>query len=383
MPKQWKTNGIILTNLRAMKLKFFNRAGTLYLRTSAPIRTLSTSVKIGTASVKRNVVTGSDYSVHEANTLIKKLNDCANFDEVQQVIRGGSTSYLSELWQEVATSSIDIQARQLWLNILGEQSDIELSVLQSGSTPDFNNQVRQKITFFKNVLTEDYKTSTVSAYLSALKRVLKVVEETYGCRLPLSACKSKAADSEPIILPYNVIEDIINAAKFGNAYPVLMALQIEGCMRWDDLNKINKDSFDEQGDKKYIVTIGKNSQLCRRMIREDLWTQVRDLFQSGKLPNKDYDKYCREIKKFVGTQKINVKVEVGYGRYVHRKEPLNQVVSSHVLRKTGINLWRSRGLDDATIRNRLSYHKSSQVYEKHYLNTTDEILIDKISKLAI
>jgi integrase len=367
-----------------MKLKFFNRTGTLYLRTTAPIRTLSTGVKIGNASVKRNVVTGSDYSVHEANTLIKKLNDCANFDDVQTAIRGGNTSFLSELWSEVATSSLDIQARQLWLSILGEKSDIELSVLNRvGNTPVFNTEVRQKITFFKNVLTDDYKTSTVSAYLSSLKRVLKVVEETYGCRMPLSACKSKAADNEPIILPYNKIEDIINAAKFGNPYPVLMALQIEGCMRWDDLYKINKDSFDEQGDMRYIVTIGKNSQLCRRMIRIDLWEQVRDLFQSGKLPNKDYDKYCQEIKKFVGTQKINVKVEIGYGRYVHRKEPLCDVVSSHVLRKTGINLWRSRGLDDATIRSRLSYHKSSQVYEKHYLNTTDEILIDKISKLAI
>lgn len=325
---------------------------------------------------------GSDYSVHEANNLIKKLIDCATIDEVKAVMRGGGASLLSELWEEVATSSIDIQARQVWVSIFGTDSDIDLSELKSGSTPVFNTQVRHKITFYKQSLVEDYKTSTVSAYLSSLKRVLKVVEETYGCRLPLSACRSKSADLEPIVLPYDTIDKVMDAARFGAPYPLLMALQIEGCMRWDDLNKINKESFEKSGEKKYIVTIGKNSQLCRRMIREDLWLQVKNLFDSGKLPNKNYDKYCAAIKKFVGTEKISVKIEVGYGRYVHRKEPLNKVVSSHVLRKTGINLWRSRGLDDATIRNRLSYHKSSQVFEKHYLQTTDEILISKLSKLA-
>src|SRR5210317_111402 len=364
-----------------MKLKFFNRKGTLYLRTTAPIKTLSTGVKIGDASVKRNKVIGSDYSVHEANSLIKKLIDCVTINEVKDVIRGGGAAYLSDLWGEVATSSVDFQARQIWVNTLGGEA-VDLSVLKSGTSAEFNTQVRQRITFYKECLIEDYKTSSVSAYLNSLKRVLKVVEETYGCRMPMSACKSKSADLEPIVLPYSQIENILNAAKFGAAYPVLMALQIEGCMRWDDLCKINKDSFEESGDKKYIVTIGKNSQLCRRMIREDLWVQVKDLFDSNNLPNKNYDRYCSEIKKFVGTEKINVKIEIGYGRYVHRKEPLNKVVSSHVLRKTGINLWRSRGLDDATIRNRLSYHKSSQVFEKHYLQTTDEILISKLSKLA-
>tara|TARA_R110002012_G_scaffold62291_1_gene164010 strand:- start:5142 stop:6242 length:1101 start_codon:yes stop_codon:yes gene_type:complete len=366
-----------------MRKNYFNRKGMLYLRIGAPIKTLSTGVRIHDASVKRNQVIGSDYSVIEANNIIKKLDKCNSIEEVKAVLKGDSAAYLTDLWEEVATSSIDIQARQLWINIIGGDSDIDLNVLKGGNNPDFIAEVRRKIAHYKGELVLTYKTSTASAYLNALKRVLKAVEETYGVRMPLSSCKSKQADLEPVILPYEVIEKILQASLFGNPYAVLMALQIEGCMRWDDLKKINADSFEESGGNKYIVTIGKNSQLCRRMIREDLWLKARDLQETKLLPNKDYDRYSVEIKSIVGKQLISVKREIGYGRYTHKQEPLSSVTTSHVLRKSGINLWRSRGLDDATIRNRLSYHKSQQVFEKHYLKTTDEILNSKISKLAI
>lgn len=337
---------------------------------------------IGDASVKRNRVIGSDYSVAQANALIKRIESCNSIEEIQSEINGKPSYYLIDLWGEIALSSVDIQAKQLWINIIGEDSDIDLSVLEGGATPDFIREIRSKIAYYKGELCKSYKTSTASAYLNALKRVLKAVEETYGVRMPLSACKGKASDPEPIILPFDIIEKIMSASVFGNPYAVLMAMQIEGCMRWDDLSKINKDSFDQVDEKCYIVTIGKNSQMCRRMMREDLWLKCKELFESGKLPNKDYDKYNSEIKSIVGNRSINVKAEIGYGRFIHRKQPICSVVSTHTLRKTGINLWRSRGLDDATIRNRLSYHKSSQVYDKYYLQTTDEILNDKIKKLA-
>lgn len=338
-------------------------------------------MKIGDASVKRNKVVGSDYSVAQANDLIQRLESCTTIDEIKAEIQGAKSYSLLSLWGEVATSSVDFQAKQLWSNIIGGASDIDLSVLESGVNPSFVKEVRDKIIFFKGELCSSYKTSTASAYLNSLKRVLKAVEEMYGVRMPLSACKGKSSDPEPIILPFDIVEKIMSASLFGNPFAVLMAIQIEGCMRWDDLRKINKDSFEQSQDKCYIVTIGKNSQMCRRMMREDLWLKCKELFESGKLPNKDYDRYNSEIKAIVGERKVNVKTEVGYGRFIHRKQPICSVVSTHTLRKTGINLWRSRGLDDATIRNRLSYHKSSQVYDKYYLQTTDQILDEKIKTL--
>ena len=364
-----------------MKKNFFNRKGKLYIKIgipNSPPKVVSTGIGVpADASVRRNVVQGSEISVVVANEFIASVKDIDNEVDLRKAIATRNVKIsLCDVWSQNVRNNIDQNTLDLWKKHIGIGTC--LSPLENVSVDRlFMQELRSKIRKFKQELISSYKTSTVSAYMGAVKRVLSIIEEDYSVRLPLSECKVKSSSPSPVVLPFSEIERIMNAARFGNPWAVMTAIQIEGCMRWNDLKEIKPESFSVEGDLHYITTLdSKGANLCKRVMRKDLWLLAKDLCDKGEFPNHDRAAYNYQLKNYILSDTlVDVKEETGYGIYKAKRLALNQVATSHTMRSTGINLWRSRGLDDRTIQSRLSYHKvGSAAYNKHYVQVTDEIL---------
>lgn len=365
-----------------MKKSYFNRKGILYIKIgttqSKEQKVVSTGIGVpADASVRRGVVQGSDVSVVIANEFIKSIAHIDNEKDLRDAIATRNIKIsLCDVWERNVNNNIDQNTLELWKDIIGLGTC--LSPLESVSVDRlFMQELRSKIRKFKESLIDSYKTSTVSAYMGAVKRVLRIIEEDYSVRLPLSECKVKSSSPSPVVLPFSEIERLLDAARFGNPWAVMTVVQIEGCMRWNDLKEINSDSFSTEGELHYITTMdSKGSNLCKRVMRADIWQLAKDLCDKGEFPNHDRAAYNYQLKNYILSDTlVTIKEETGYGIYQAKTIALNQIATSHTMRATGINLWRSRGLDDRTIQSRLSYHRvGSAAYNKHYVQVTDEIL---------
>ena len=209
--------------------------------------------------------------------------------------------------------------------------------------------------------------STARHYLSKCKSLLNELNRSDAILILLNTkikVKSKAVESWPVWFT----SEFLNR-KSKNDIELAMKLQILTCARPGDLLALRKENFTVEirpnGEKLYVVegVSEKTDTYTNPIVPENLWRACRN--QCSPFLVKGYDAKVKYQRYYKGVKSALASQDVRIG-----SKHISIATTPHMLRKAGVNWYRSNGLDDELIKTRFSGHKNDKVYNEHYVSAT-------------
>lgn len=246
---------------------------------------------------------------------------------------------------------------------------------------------RHWLGFMRYLQDDGMKNSSIRAYFSKIKAVGAHIKRTVGVEIPINA-NVTVIDTEPFVWPVDFTLKFLAHKEFRNkVYTNAMKLQLLTCLRPGDLLDLKEEEFisKEEGDQTLYVIERLNSKgqiVTKARVPERIWRECKHTFQKwGKIvPVNTIWEYRNQVKAAtaeLGGEDIEATVYDQEGdRVVAKRTNLAAATSPHVLRKAGINLYKHWGVDDDTIKNTLSGHKSDRAYRNHYIKRENRKLVD-------
>lgn len=392
-----------------MKYKLYKRGNALYLDVNidGERKRVALGLSVSCKVSSNNLLFGRTKEAFEANaqlmSLYRRLEKAADIEQAEQIIKNRDVKptddiFLSDWIGELVTGLED-GSRTMNGKVL-RQGTVKMYKAMLSSYTSYVGRKDIKVfenDTFKPELTQsekreivsrlnkhfkgwqqsmDVQPSTQRHYISKMKAVLNEIERTEGVRLPMNV--SVEVTKLPVFSWPTGFTSQFLEHRFTDPIANVMKLQILTCMRPGDILNLRKENFRielSSGKRVYFVDgiTEKNNTVVKPIIPEELWRVCKEMCNpflvKGYAKRSKYENYYKGIKAVLENfEQVEVDTYEYTGDQVTRKNlTLQQATTPHILRKAGINWYKSQGVDDSTIMKNFSGHSSLSVYNRHYV----------------
>ncbi len=254
--------------------------------------------------------------------------------------------------------------------------------------------------YIDHLISLDRKPSTQQLKLQKIVRVLKHLEDEFGIKVPDKMPVIKPI-SEVLLPPMEFADFIVSRGFKGKKQlekdsELVILLQFFTCSRIGDIVSLKEENFIESNGKVYIEKVDEKTMArSGAPIPVPVYEMCKENIKENGTPFSNKFKYKTHRSKIVtvnswitqalketeiGKKRISAIEQHPDGTIERVSKPYYEVITSHIIRKFGMNYYEKRGkVTRENIKSMSGHSKNSTVFESDYMGVIDTIKNAEIS----